>query len=229
MRITPNLSTATVDKATLILCMLMSACSSNPNKDDGHVHGPGCPHNVAGEVAVPYYIPEQSLRVPPHARPHADHVPAVPLDGDVVYSKQNRFPVTAAHQHMPPRDLGAAYDIDGHQHVLSRHTSHSRQSDLDTNPLNNPKARHHLRDPECFHPPTGLQHGMVDRCGEVPPPERVIKSELPEVKTGLVAIPLDRSGLPPPPPKPTASRTPIRVTDQHCYRDGESLVCVDQK
>lgn len=233
MAITPNLFTGAVDKSFLLLCMLVAGCASTDKADDDHVHGPGCAHEVRSQVAVPYYIPEQSLRLPPHARPHADHPPLVPLDGDVVYSKQNRFPVVAKHQYMPARDLGAAYDMDGQQHVLVRHPSHTRQSDIDTNPLNNPKARMHLRDPECFHSSTGLQHGMVDRCGEVPPPERIIRSKPPEVAAASAAAPLpipaDRSALPPPPPKPPARRAPIRVSDQHCYRDGDSLVCVDQK
>lgn len=175
MRITNTLLTAIVDKRTLVAAVAlacMSGCVTLAEEDetDQHVHAPGCGHQVAG-LTVPYYIPEQSLRLPKHAIPHGDHIPPLPGTGDVVYAKHNRFPVRTEFRHMPPHDAGAAYDIDGNQHVLVRSGTSNVPNGWEENRLG---TRPHYRDPECFHPPTGLAPGMIDRCGDLelePPPK----------------------------------------------------------
>jgi len=174
MLITNTLLTAIVDKRILLAAVAaacLSGCVTLSEEDEAdHVHAPGCGHQVAG-LTIPYYIPEQSLRLPKHAIPHGHHIPPLPGTGDVVYAKHNRYPVRTEFKHMPPHDAGAAYDIDGNQHVLVRAGTATVPNGWEENRLG---TRPHYRDPECFHPPTGLAPGMIDRCGDLehePPPK----------------------------------------------------------
>lgn len=166
MPITNNLPTRLVDKRILFSLALLASLSGcvtlGEDAEQEHVHAPGCGHTAVG-VTFPYYIPEQSLRIPRHSIPHGHHIPPLPGTGDVVYAKQNRNPVRTEYQHMPAHDAGAAYDIDGNQHVLVRSSTATVQNGWEENPLG---TRPHYRDPECFHPATGLGAGYVDRCGE---------------------------------------------------------------
>jgi len=181
MTITNNLFTVLVDKRLLLAVMATAALSGcvtlGEEAEKDHEHGPGCGHEETG-LTIPYYIPEQSLRIPRHAIPHGHHIPPLPGTGDVVYAKQNRNPVRTEFLHMPAHDGGAAYDIDGNQHVLVRAGSSTVPNGWEQNPLG---TRPHYRDPECFHPAAGLAPGLVDRCGDsgldshqATPEERVI-------------------------------------------------------
>lgn len=249
--LTNKLSTTPVDKWSALylplLALLCSGCVVLPESEEGHRHGPGCGHGSAAQLSIPYHIPEQSLRLPPHAIPHANHIPPLPGEGDVIYAKQNRYPVTARFEHTPPHDAGAAYDMAVHQHVLTRSTTARIPNGWDSNPLG---VRQHYRDPECFHPPTGLADGLVDRCGEAktqaiePPPQSRIIRAAPMPEELVAAPPVAAAPAPTAPPVvssgPTqrgpfvGTRTLENGAVQDCFRetlpDGRQEVnCYDVK
>lgn len=144
---------------TLLLTALVSAtvlsgcatCPEHPN--DWHY------------TARDYHY-EPSLRESKNA-PNHEHHPApelranTPQRGDVMFSRQNRYPVRVDYERLPSRDLGAAYSLDADQHVVTRVTPNQVQNGWLDNPLD---TTPHYRDPECYYPSVGVAEGYTDSC-----------------------------------------------------------------
>lgn len=120
-------------------------------------------------VTAAGYRHDPSVRSTPGTPPHSEHVPPgaaldeprAPVAGDVIFSKQNRYPVRNEMLNMPARDLGAAWQIGSDQHVLTRNAPNAERNRWNYNPLG---VNEYYRDPECYHPSIGLAPSLKDRC-----------------------------------------------------------------
>ncbi len=167
---------------TIVLAATLASCATNSPQ----VQGPrGTPVQTSSENVkdgaawcpehgntAPYYHPEQSVRPVKYQPAHKDHQPPEtigPHEGDVVFAKQNRYPVRIDYKSMQSRDLGAAYQIGSDEHVLTRVYPNQVTNDWERNPLG---ASPYYRDPECVNKSLNLAPGLQDKCHAIHPQQR---------------------------------------------------------
>lgn len=195
-----------------------STKASNKNVKEGTAW---CPEQLN---TTPYYHPEQSIRPVRNQAPHKDHQPPEtmgPGEGDVVFAKQNRYPVRLDYQRVQSRDLGAAYQIGSDEHVLTRVYPNQVTNGWEANPLG---ASPYYRDPECYNQSVNLAPGLQDKCKPIqqrppqptsfPPLTDEQRAALAAAQSGMPPLP-STAGKPAIPPKKEAA--PLPADPKYCW------------
>lgn len=200
-------------KILFLVAPLLGACANCP------------PVNPEWVYTAPNYQYEPSLRTSPHHPSHSERsVPEVagrtPQPGDVMFSKQNRYPVRVDYHGTPARDLGAAYSLPTNQHVVTRVTPNQAVDQWLDNPLDTDP---YFRDPECYHPSKALQTGMADACSarKRASSDSSMRSRAPGALSAYTEPVIPKADPRPKmidPPKPIR-QTPELLPEAYCFGD----------